>query len=221
MYFPYFYGICLELFVKLFHESPRTKISYSMITEMAFVLYYSYYLRNAMLYRWTVHDVIIPLLVTLTMLGRLKATFPHLAKPQSDTLNAFRLGRNNIMAYLEFMIIFIPGFVMRMVFVHGTPDEIYAPLITSKKFSTEPDVILQNDDTQFVPCQAVTDADCIPPDTPDYYKALYNNGTHAFQLRSYQSVRQYWDDTGLYFFSFVNNKTDYEDLVNETIWYVQ
>jgi len=39
--------------VRLFHQSPRTKIMYSMITEMLILLYMTYYLRNELKYEAT------------------------------------------------------------------------------------------------------------------------------------------------------------------------
>ena len=63
-------------YIMLFHESPRTKMSYSMLSEIAMVFYFSYYLRNELLYSFSIHDFIIFGLITSTMIGKLKATFP-------------------------------------------------------------------------------------------------------------------------------------------------
>ena len=38
--------------LNLFHQAPMTKISYTIISELAIVFYYSYYLRTCMTYQW-------------------------------------------------------------------------------------------------------------------------------------------------------------------------
>jgi len=76
-------------------------------------------------------------LVISTMFGRLRATFPRKGKPSTDTIRAFKINKSNIWAYGAFMLIFIPGIVLRGIFTYETPDVIYAPVIKSLKYSTE------------------------------------------------------------------------------------
>ena len=72
--------------VMLFHSSPRTKMCYSMMSEIGIAFYFSFYLRNELRYYLTVHDFVLLGLVFATIIGKFKATLPSLAKDSQSAL---------------------------------------------------------------------------------------------------------------------------------------
>ena len=101
------------------------------------------------------------------MFGRLKATIPEMSdkKSSTDTIRPFKTNKTNILSYGAFFLIFVSGMALRWRFTSVTPDVVYAPVIKSKKYSTEPDEPLQNDVLHFVMCY-ISEEGCIPDGTP-------------------------------------------------------
>jgi len=64
----------------IFHSSQTVKLGYSFLSELIFMLYFSFYIRNWLLYSWTGYDWMTIGIIILMMFGRFKATWPEYSR---------------------------------------------------------------------------------------------------------------------------------------------
>ena len=192
----------------IFHASHPVKLGYSFLSELFFMLYFSFYIRNCLLYKWNHHDGNTIAIVCLMMVGRLKENWPGLSMRTSEISKPFKRATHSFRWFMMLGLFFI-AMVLRLSYTLMTPDEVFAPILESKKFSSNADVVLQNDDISFKQFNKAIEN---PARDIAYYRDIYKLSSSApYDVRSHTSARQFDEGLAFLFFSYdPKNATNYE-----------
>ena len=183
----------------IFHSSQTVKLGYSFLSEFLFMLYFSFYIRNKLLYKWTSHDSATIGAILVMIFGRIKAYQPHLSRETSDIAKPFK-SSTHIQNWFTMLLVYVISMVLRGSYTLMTPDVVYAPVIESTKFSSESVNVVQNDYITFI---ASSEMSSHPASNISYYNDIYNT---KYELRGYKSARQLDGVFSPLFFSYDPDK---------------
>ena len=93
----------------LFHSSPMAKLGYSFLTELLFMFYFSFYIRNCLLYQWNKYDWVTIVIIIIMMFGRIKARVENIVMHVTNVCDLydllvkhFSLKSGTIIQYFDF-----------------------------------------------------------------------------------------------------------------------